>query len=247
MKHPRLRNHAIVEHPSPNFDDRKGTKITLLIQHYTAMATAQDALQRLCDPAAKVSSHYLVAEDGTIYHLVDDDKRAWHAGVSYWEDVTDLNSSSIGIEIANPGNVPYPKAQMDAVAALSRSLMRRYNIVPRHVLGHSDIAPARKEDPGQLFDWQGLANDGIGVWPQPLKSDYDRSANWSSDELKRQLNSYGYTAQPELSVVVTAFQRHFQQDVFKTPQQVGVADAETRARLACLLRRKAAGFRGRNQ
>lgn len=235
----RLLAKEIIERPSPNFNDRRGESVQFLILHYTAMSTAESAIELLCDPKSQVSAHYVVDEQGGIYRLVAEDKRAWHAGVSYWGGETDINSSSIGIEIANSGEAPYPQAQMDAVIALSRSIVNRYNIPARHVIGHSDIAPARKQDPGALFNWAGLAESGLGVWPTPLQQDYASSQSWSDSQLKHALIEFGYSPQPNLPVLVTAFQRHFQPEVFASQETVGVADAETKARLACLIRRRA--------
>ena len=227
---------TFVERPSPNFGDRKGQSVTFLVQHYTGMDTTEHAIQRLCDPAAQVSSHYVVGEDGTIYRLVAEENRAWHAGVSFWEGNTDLNSSSIGIEIANTGDQPYPKVQMDAVIALSNDIISRYKLRPFNVIGHSDIAPDRKQDPGELFDWAGAQ---LGVWPSPVERDYDASKNWTDQQLVQNLGKLGYRTTIDLKDLVTAFQRHWQPEAFKTPDKVGTADAEAKARLASLVRRKA--------
>jgi N-acetylmuramoyl-L-alanine amidase len=233
---------SFVDRPSPNFNDRKGEAVQFLVLHYTSMATAEAAIQRLCDPASGVSSHYVIDEQGVIYRLVGEDKRAWHAGVSYWDGKTDLNSTSVGIEIANPGDAPYPKAQMDSVIALSRDIVRRHKIRSFYVVGHSDIAPDRKQDPGEFFDWQLLAGQSLGVWPQPTAADYKNSAKWDDQALAKVLAKLGYRATIELPTLVTAFQRHFQPEVFKAPApagtKIGTADGETKARLACLLRRK---------
>lgn len=232
----------VIDHPSPNYSSRNGQPIQSLILHYTAEPEAQ-ALKHLCDPKAGVSAHYLVGVDGTIWHLVNESNAAWHAGYSYWDGRSSLNSSSVGIEIANMGNEPYPEAQMKAVEALSREIIERNNISPAKVVGHSDIAVTtknHKSDPGWFFDWKGLASKGIGVWPQPEQIDYDSSRNWSDSQLKQKLIDYGYTSEADLSLLVGAFQRHFQPELSKTPNKVGVADTETRARLAWLLRNKPA-------
>lgn len=229
----------IVERPSPNFNDRRGHSVQFLIIHYTAMSTAESAIKLLCDPKSQVSAHYVVDEQAGIYRLVDEENRAWHAGVSYWEGHTDLNSSSVGIEIANTGDSEYPQAQMDAVISLSRSIVNRHNIPARHVIGHSDIAPDRKQDPGALFDWTAFARAGLGVWPTVEAQDYDQSKNWSDSQLKHALIELGYRPELDLTTVVTAFQRHFQPESFKTSENVGVADSETKARLASLLRNRA--------
>lgn len=229
---------TFVERPSPNFNDRNDQPIQFLVIHCTAMATAEDALQRLCDPASKVSAHYVVDEQGTVYRLVAEENRAWHAGVSYWDGKSDLNTSSIGIEIANPGDAPYPQAQMDAVIALSNDIVNRHKIRAFYVVGHSDIAPNRKQDPGEQFNWQSLAANNLGVWPVPTQGDYKSSATWTEKEVQRALVKFGYRPTLDQQTLLTAFQRRFQPDVFKTPNNVGVADVETKARLACLVRRK---------
>lgn len=241
-----VRSHldGIVQYPSPNWNSRRGQRVVFLIEHYTA-EDKEAALKRLTDPAAQVSSHYLVDEEGTIYQLVAEVNRAWHAGFGFWDSYTDINSVSIGIEIVNPGDAPYTQPQMTAVKALSLNIAQRHGIPPTQVLGHSDVAVTvnnHKSDPGWFFDWRSLALQGVGVWPQPIPVDYDSSANWSNDDLKRNLTTYGYTADANLPVLIEAFQRHFQQEVVQTPARVGVADAETRARLAYLLR-----FRNRRQ
>jgi N-acetylmuramoyl-L-alanine amidase len=145
---------------SPNFDER-ALPISMVVLHYTGMPKADEALQRLCDPEAKVSAHYLIDEDGTVTALVPEDKRAWHAGRSYWRGITDVNSASVGIELVNPGHEwgyrPFPDAQMEALLPLLADIVERNRIEPVNVVGHSDIAPARKQDPGELFDWPRLA------------------------------------------------------------------------------------------
>lgn len=148
------------EVPSPNWNERK-LPITMVVIHYTGMPSGAEALARLCDPAAQVSAHYLIDEDGTVARLVPEDKRAWHAGQSYWRGVTDINSASIGIELVNPGHEhgyrPFSDAQMEALIPLLDEIVHRHKIEPANVVGHSDIAPARKLDPGELFDWDTLA------------------------------------------------------------------------------------------
>ncbi len=148
------------EAPSPNWDER-ALPITMVVLHYTGMPSADEALARLCDPQAKVSAHYFIDEAGTVTRLVPEDKRAWHAGRSYWRGITDINSASIGIELANPGHEwgyrPFPEAQMEALLPLLADIVDRHKISRANVVGHSDIAPARKDDPGELFDWERLA------------------------------------------------------------------------------------------
>lgn len=192
-----------VEMPSPNHDDRGGAVIDMLVLHYTGMETAKAALERLCDPAAKVSAHYTIDEDGTIYALVPEARRAWHAGISSWAGQTDVNARSIGIELVNPGHDcgyrDFPEAQIAALTTLCHGILLRYPIPSAHVLGHSDVAPARKEDPGERFPWERLARAGIGLWPS------SRDANPGSEALSR----FGYDLSAGTDKVITAFQRHF--------------------------------------
>ena len=166
----------MIPRPSPNYDVRKGSvKVDMLVLHYTGMGNSQVALERLCNPATKVSAHYMIDEDGTIYALVDEYLRAWHAGVSCWAGQKDINSCSIGIELVNPGHDfgyrSFPKKQRDALVVLAEDIMGRHAIPAHRVLGHSDVAPARKRDPGELFDWNGLARAGIGLWPVQVLDD----------------------------------------------------------------------------
>ncbi len=193
---------VIKQYPSPNFSDRKpGGDPSILVFHYTDMIDAKSALDRLCDPAAEVSAHYLIDEDGTVYQLVDEGKRAWHAGISYWRGLRDINSHSIGIELANPGQTyglkPYPEAQIKSLIALSKEIIARYSIAPENIVGHSDIAPDRKSDPGPYFPWKTLAEQGISKWPD--------FGSLQGDDLIPKLHEMGYN--PELSndVVLKAF------------------------------------------
>jgi N-acetylmuramoyl-L-alanine amidase len=217
----------IREHPSPNHDARpEGAVVDLLILHYTGMRTGVEALARLCDPAAGVSAHYLVEEDGAVFRLVPEERRARHAGVSHWRGREALNATSIGIEVVNPGHEwgyrPFPALQMGAVAELCRGILARHPIPARNVVGHSDVAPDRKEDPGELFDWEGLARLGVGLWPEP--------ADEPAGDTLTLLGRIGYRTDLPLPVLVTAFQRHWR------PARVdGIADAETRARMAGVL------------
>jgi len=215
----------VIERPSPNHNARPaGTPIDILLLHYTGMETAEAALDRLCDPEAKVSAHYTIDEDGTIYRHVDEARRAWHAGKSYWAGATDVNGRAIGIELVNPGHEfgyrPFPEPQMTALIALAAEIVARHAIPPHRVLAHSDVAPDRKQDPGELFDWERLAAAGIGLWPKP-SAVKDRDAD---DLLKR----FGYD--PDADGVVAAFQRHFR------PSRIdGIVDAETLGRLSALV------------
>ena len=181
------------ERASPNHDERRLGPPDMLILHYTGMTSAAAALDRLCDPAARVSSHYVVEEDGAVWRLVPEERRAWHAGESGWLGRRDINAHSIGIEIVNPGHEfgyrPFPEPQMRAVEELCRDIVARRAIAPRLVLGHSDVAPHRKQDPGELFDWPRLARAGIGLWP-----DFSRttSAPESIVDLQQALADFGY-------------------------------------------------------
>ncbi len=229
----------IIESPSPNFGPRAaGKEVSFLILHYTSTKTAKDAIDILHSVERAVSAHYVVDEDGTVYRLVSEDNRAWHAGKSYWEGETDINSCSVGIEIQNPGHGfgyrEFPRAQIDAVKTLSRDIILRHGILPRHVLGHSDIAPGRadKKDPGPLFPWKDLAADGIGVWPE-IKPD-DKGTH----DLAAMLHAYGYDPTVDLNLLVTAFQRHFQPEIFKTVDDHGKVNDKTLPLLHALLKEK---------
>ncbi|MCS6932723.1 MAG: N-acetylmuramoyl-L-alanine amidase [Acetobacteraceae bacterium] len=200
----------------------------MLVLHYTGMPDEASALSRLTDPAAEVSAHYLVAEDGAVIRLVPEERRAWHAGVSHWRGAAGLNGRSIGIEIVNPGHEwgyrPFPALQMGAVSALCRDILSRHPIPPRNVVAHSDISPDRKRDPGELFDWEGLAREGVGLWPRPW-----RGTAPPVEEAAALLARIGYRADLPLPVLLAAFQRHWR------PERVdGVADAGTMARLAAV-------------
>ena len=163
---------SIIDTPSPNFDER-ALPVTMIVLHYTGMPDAASAIARLSDPEAKVSAHYVIAEDGQVVRMVDEAKRAWHAGKSFWRGVTDVNSASVGIEIVNPGHEfgyrPFPVAQIDALVALMQEITLRYRITRGNVVGHSDIAPARKEDPGELFPWERLAKLRLAL-PSPTRN-----------------------------------------------------------------------------
>jgi N-acetylmuramoyl-L-alanine amidase len=159
----------IIQNPSPNCNARDGHEIDMLVLHYTGMKSGANALDRMCDPTAEVSAHYMIEEDGRIFQLVDEEMRAWHAGKSYWRGHTNINQRSIGVELVNPGHElgyrDFPEVQIQSAIALCRNIVKRHAIPARNVVGHSDIAPARKEDPGELFDWKRLAKKKIGVWP----------------------------------------------------------------------------------
>jgi len=231
---------------SPNHGARNGVAPDMLLLHYTGMPDAAEALRRLCDPAAQVSAHYLVFEDGRVVQCVPEERRAWHAGVSLWEGITDINSHSIGIEIANPGHehgyADFPPPQVEAVVALCRDILKRHSLAPHRVLAHSDVAPTRKDDPGEKFPWRVLHDAGVGLWVEPAPLDLagdclapgDGGAAVSS--LQAALHRYGYGIAANglydavTEAVVRAFQRHFR------PQRVdGRADLSTRQTLAKLL------------
>ncbi len=200
-----------VQCPSPNHDARpEGGAIDMLVLHYTGMKTGEEALARLCDPAAKVSAHYTIDRDGRIYAHVPEARRAWHAGVSYWAGERNVNARSIGIELVNPGHefgyVPFTDVQIASLIDLSGGILARHPIAPQRVVAHSDIAPARKEDPGELFPWKHLAEFGIGLWPN---GGYETLG----EPVEKALARFGYGVAPDVDMpldkVITAFQRHF--------------------------------------
>lgn len=225
---------------SPNFDDRKGQKIDIVVVHYTGMASTDAVLEKFADPASKVSSHYLIDEKGNIYAMVDEDKRAWHAGVSSWMGKDDVNSRSIGIEISNRNGEPYTKEQLFSLTMLIKDIQGRHDVPPENILGHSDVAPARKMDPGEHFPWQKLSRHDIGRWPKPtIKDKFNAAAVAKNPEqLKALFNEAGYgVAQPTLQELVTAFQRRYEPEVFKgDAPTAGTPTAKTVARLRAVAR-----------
>jgi N-acetylmuramoyl-L-alanine amidase len=235
---------SYIQTPSPNFDARTAPP-DMIVLHYTGMPTGEGALAKMCDPEAKVSAHYMVEEDGRIFSLVPDERRAWHAGKSFWKGETNINAVSIGIEIVNPGHEfgyrKFPDAQVEAVIDLIADVRSRWTIPDSRILGHSDVAPDRKEDPGELFPWKRLAEAGHGLW---VESGAAPGAALAGGEeglgvlaLQAGLSRLGYDCPPTgkfdegTATVVRAFQRHWLQSRFD-----GVADGETRARLVGLLR-----------
>lgn len=219
----------ITHHPSPNYGERKNTSSPdMLILHYTGMVPFEKTLGRLCDPSAEVSAHYLIDEDGTIYQLVDEDKRAWHAGVSYWAGETDINSRSIGIEIQNPGHDygyhDFPAIQIEAVVKLCHDIRTRHTIPDAHILGHSDIAPDRKIDPGEKFPWRHLAEQGLGLWPPETGQ-----ATVQDKPLIEMLTTFGYNPDLPVDILLSAFQRHWE------PEHLGQETPDTKAKLSGLL------------
>jgi N-acetylmuramoyl-L-alanine amidase len=206
----------------------------MLVLHYTGMPGCEDALRRLTDPASKVSAHYLIDEDGSLFRLVAEEFRAWHAGASYWAGLRNLNDVSIGIELVNPGHEfgyrDFPDAQMATLEILARDILDRHPIPAERVLGHSDIAPGRKQDPGEKFDWAHLANAGIGLWPLA-----DSSSAVSIGKATGLLTSFGYDTgnddplDTRTRLAIEAFQRHFR------PARVdGRLDPETCHRIEAL-------------
>ncbi len=206
----------IINHPSPNFDTRmEGFRPSHIVLHYTGMPSDDGALKRLCDPAAKVSAHYMIDEAGQIHKLVSDQHRAWHAGQSYWRGLTDLNSASIGIELGNPGHEfgyrAFPKIQIDSLKELLLDLTQRHHLDAYNcLLAHSDIAPRRKQDPGELFPWKELADMGLGLWPEDTSGLIDSNAS----EL---LSKIGYDT-TDVEAAVLAFQRRFDPDHLGEPE-----------------------------
>lgn len=218
------------EQPSPNCDARD-ERISMVVLHYTDMPSAEAALARLCDPAAKVSAHYLITEEGEVIRLVDESMRAWHAGMSYWRGKSNVNGASIGIELANPGHTcgyrPFPDAQIDALVPLLHRIVRDYDIPRANVVGHSDIAPQRKLDPGELFPWERLAEYRLAL-PRPTKLELgDPFDNDGAFYLA--LERFGYDIS-DGKKAVEAFQRRWR------PEKIdGEIDGQIRAILFQLL------------
>lgn len=205
----------LIDEPSPNADERTRA-VDMIVLHYTGMTSGPEALARLCDSAAGVSAHYLVEEDGRVYRLVDEAKRAWHAGISSWKGESEINARSIGIEIVNPGHEwgyrPFPAPQIDAVVALVKAIRTRHDVPSARVVGHSDVAPGRKEDPGELFPWARLAAEGLaaaGVYDGPP------DPTLAYEDAVSLLRAIGYDlpdaapGKPAASAAVLAFQRRF--------------------------------------
>ncbi len=235
---------VFIEAPSPNFDARTAPP-DVVVLHYTGMQTGEAALARLRDYAAEVSAHYLVEEDGRVFRLVPEERRAWHAGVSFWKGRQNLNGVSIGIEIVNPGHDfgyrPFPEAQVQAVTALVADIRTRWMVRDADIVGHSDVAPDRKQDPGELFPWRRLAEAGHGLWAEPPAAPGAALAEGATGPgvfaLQAGLTRLGYECapsgeyEPRTTTIVRAFQRHWR------PERVdGIADGATRARLIALLR-----------
>lgn len=206
--------------PSPNFGPRRdGLRPSLIVLHYTAMATCAEARARLCDPAHEVSAHWLISETGQVEALVPEEMRAWHAGAGEWRGQSDINSRSIGIELANPGAQPFAEPQMAALEQLLAGIMQRWSIPPKNVIAHSDMAPGRKSDPGPRFDWRRLARSGLSIWPD-APGDLDAPLGPSLDTI-------GYSASPDR---LTAFRLRFR------PWALGPESPEDRAQADAVAR-----------
>ena len=219
----------MIERASPNFDVR-ALPVSMIVLHYTGMPDAEQALDRLTSPDSQVSAHYLVDEDGRIFTLVDESMRAWHAGKSRWRGITDVNSASVGIEIVNPGHEfgyrPCPDEQIASLIPLVASLKERHGIGRGNVVGHSDVAPARKEDPGELFPCEALARRRLAL-PSPTRDLIDPF--WTDAGVLLALERFGYdVTDPQKAVI--AFQRRFRPDLID-----GIVDGECRAKLLALL------------
>lgn len=221
--------------PSPNHDERSAP-VSMIVLHYTGMPTAAEAIARLCDPHAKVSAHYLVEEDGTVHAMVAEDRRAWHAGRSHWREITDINSASIGIEIVNRGHDwgyrPFPPEQVSAVVRLVHDIKDRHQITRGNIVGHSDIAPSRKRDPGELFPWHELARRRLAL-PRPTRNLLD--PEWSQGGFLLALERFGYDVTDAMAAIM-AFQRRFRPELID-----GEIDAECRMILLALLLPKPQG------
>lgn len=226
---------TIIETASPNFDERT-LPISMIVLHYTGMVDASSALERLCDPAAKVSAHYLIDEDGAVHRLVAEDKRAWHAGASRWRRIEDVNSASIGVELVNPGHEHgyrnFAEAQVDALVELVGGIKDRHAITRGNVVGHSDIAPTRKQDPGELFPWARLARLRLAL-PRPTRNLMDPM--WTDAGFLIALERFGYDVKDKLAAVV-AFQRRYRPELID-----GEIDGECRSILLALLLPKPQG------
>jgi len=211
----------IADHPSPNCGERRGGRLpSLVVLHYTAMPSARASLDRLCDPEAEVSAHYLIDESGSVLRLVDESLRAWHAGAGDWGGTGDVNSRSIGIELQNDGTSPFPETQMAALEWVLGGILERWDIPPEGVIAHSDMAPDRKTDPGPRFDWRRLARTGVSVWPQAA----------DPGDFRADARAFGYADAP-VEVIAAAFRLRFR------PWAKGPVDDIDRALMAGLVAR----------
>ncbi|MDH3263382.1 MAG: N-acetylmuramoyl-L-alanine amidase [Paracoccaceae bacterium] len=224
----------MLAHPSPNFGERRGgARPSLVVLHYTAMPSAEAALDRLSAPEHEVSAHYLVAEDGRVFRLVDEASRAWHAGRAAWGAVTDVNSASIGIELANPGGAPFAAPLMASLEALLADILARHAFAPERVIAHSDCAPGRKHDPGARFDWRRLVRAGLSVWPAAAQGAGQGAGQGPAPSMPAflaDLRTFGYTAEAPPEALLDAFRLRFRPgaDGPLAPADTGLA-----ADLAC--------------
>ena len=231
---------TVTQISSPNFNDRDpSVPLRYIVLHYTGMPTGAAAIQRMCDPAAKVSAHYMIEEDGQVIQLVDESKRAWHAGHSAWGETTDMNSASLGIELVNPGHQngyrPFPAIQISVLKVVMKGVIERHAMNPKTApLAHAEIAPERKEDPGEFFPWRELADSGLGLWPTPQPADYGHA---DDDVVQDMLRTIGYPCPPSgfydraTRSALLAFQRRYEPD-----NLTGTPERETIARLRALAR-----------
>jgi N-acetylmuramoyl-L-alanine amidase len=223
------------DRPSPNHDERR-RPVSMIVLHYTDMLSAEEAIARLSDPEARVSCHYLVTKTGEVVRMVPEERRAWHAGRSYWRGISDVNDDSIGIELDNPGHLngyePFPDAQIDALIPLLSDIMQRHNITRGNVVGHSDIAPARKRDPGEFFPWGKLARLRLAL-PRPTRNLMD--PQWTDAGFLLALERFGYDVSDKMAAIV-AFQRRFRPELID-----GEIDGECRSILLALLLPKPQG------
>lgn len=213
----------MIWHPSPNFGERRGGALPdMVVIHYTAMDGAKRARDWLCNEKAEVSAHYVIARDGTCWQLVEEEMRAWHAGAGAWGSVTDVNSRSIGIELANTGSEPFPEPQMAVLEALLSEITRRWAIRPERVIGHSDMAPGRKIDPGRRFDWRRLAHKGLGVWPNAVTPA-------RPSEFAKAAHAFGYRIESE-ETLLSAFRLRFRPGVKGPIDEIDAAIATNLAK-----------------
>jgi len=238
----------IEQRPSDHWDERKnGAKPSIIIVHYTDTQNLTDAedyfLGRRAHPGGgRVSTHYMIDEDGSVIQYVDEEKRAWHAGVSHWGGADDINSHSVGIELVNPGRKygyrAFTAPQMESLMKLCRDIMARHGISPFRVLAHSDVAPTRKQDPGELFDWKAMALAGLAVWPKPEAEDRRVAHDYVQDKnsLREAFLKVGYDPKADLESLIIAFQRHFYPEAFQHPQEPGKPTDDMAARLHWLVR-----------
>lgn len=238
-----MRGFDIQDRPSPSYDNR-GEAVSMIVLHYTGMPSTDASLGRLCNSMSQVSCHYLVGETGNVFRLVNEDRRAWHAGEAHWRGETDINARSIGIELQNPGHQGgyknFADPQIHMLIDMLRDILSRYDIPARNIVGHAEIAPMRKDDPGERFPWQRLAESDIGLWHGLSTNAGGASVDWSDiaavTELQEKLIALGFDLVPygtystETEAAVKAFQRHWQQG-----HASGMADQQTVAILDALL------------